>query len=299
MSNLEIINPESEPLEIVEVTDSVNYEVGMERLFTTDGTQAPAFATVRKDTGKVLGVVGERYTPLQNAVLFEQVEQVFKNSGHRFENTGFKVIDGGRQVQGLYRFDDITLSFKGDTSALTIAVKNSFDGSWKVGLDVGFFRFICSNGVKIPLFKGSSFSLARKHTESLSLAFAGQSVQNAINSIGEARNIFTDWSRTALTQAEGHKVLNGLVTHKAIAERMADEVRTIWDKPTYREDEGRNLWSLYNATTEHLTHAVAPKRFNLSERVGQQVATTLRHAQRNGIETLFVDSLPEKHRRSN
>lgn len=299
MSNLEIVSPETEPLEIVDTQNSVDFEVEMERLTLANGTPCPAFATVRKDNGKVLGVVGERYTPMQNSVLFPAVEQVFKASGHRYENHGFTLVDGGRQVRAKFRFPDISVSLKnGDESALQILVQNSFDGSLKVAFDVGFFRFICSNGLKVPLFKGSSFSLMKKHTQSLNLDFTSHALKQAVNSVGEARNIFTDWTRASLTQGEGHKVLNGLVTQKAMTARLAEGVREIWDKPTYEQDTDRNVWSLYNSVTQHLTHEVAPKRFNLSERVNHDVSQMLRSGVRNGIETLFVDSLPPRKERS-
>lgn len=294
----EIAVVDSEPLEIVETLNSVDFEVEMERLTLANGTQVPAYATVRKDNGKVLGVVGERYTPMQNSVLFSQVHTLFKNSGHRYEDLGFKVIDGGRQVKANFRFPDITMFAGSQECALTIAVQNSFDGSLKVAFDVGFFRFICSNGMKIPLFKGSTVSLMKKHTQSLNLDFAQHALTESVNQIGEARNIFTEWTRTTLTQGEGHKVLNGLVTHKAMTQRLAEGVREIWDKPTYREDADRNVFNLYNAVTEHLTHQVSAKRFNLSEKVGHDSAKLLRAGVRNGIQSLFVDSLPPRKERS-
>lgn len=289
-----------EPLEIVEQVNAADFEVYMERLHLGNGTQTPAFATVRKDTGAVLGVVGERYTPMQNAPLFQGVEQAFKASGHRFENHGVTLVDNGRQVRAKYRFPDISVIMKnGDESALQILVQNSFDGSLKVAFDVGFFRFICSNGLKVPMFKGSTFSLMRKHTQSLNLDFTAHALRDAVTSVGEARTVFTEWSRTALSQNNGHKVLNGLVTRKALTARVAEGVREIWDSPTYAADSERSVWSLYNATTQHLTHAVAPKRFNLSERVNHEVSQNLREAVNKGIESLFVDSLPERKSRHN
>jgi hypothetical protein len=288
-------NTEIETLEIVETLNSVDFEVGLERLTLANGTPTPAFATVRKDNGAVLGVVGERYTPMQNSVLFPAVEQVFRTSGHRFESKGFKVVDGGRQVRAQFRFPDIVVKMpKGDESCLQILVQNSFDGSLKVAFDLGFFRFICSNGLKVPAFKGSTFSLMKKHTASLNLEFTGHALEQSINSVQDARQVFSEWASTRLTQTQGHKVLNGLVTAKAMTARMSDGVREIWDKPSYEQDSERNVWSLYNATTQHLTHNVAPKRFNLSERVNSEVSSVLRTSVRKGIDSLFVDTLPKR-----
>jgi dihydroneopterin aldolase len=73
---------------------------------------------------------------------------------------------------------------------------------------------------------------------------------------------------------------------------MANKVREIWENPKHREDSDRNVWNLYNAVTQHLTHEVAPKRFELAERVGDAVVAQLAGNIRN-IESLFAESTLE------
>lgn len=288
----EIITAENEPAELEVISSNWDFTVKQEPLFLSNGTQAPSFANVRQDTGEVLGVVSERYTILQNRDLIPTAETLFRNSGLRFLNHGVFVSNQGAQVRAKYRFPDLDLNLNGQSIQFVLQVQNSFDGSLKVAFDLGLFRMLCTNGMKIPAFKGSTISLMRKHTESISLSFASGALQTAIESFKKSGGFFNALMQTRLTQTQGHHALNGLVTRKAIASRMADKVREIWDKPTFVEDADRNAFNLLNSVTQHLTHEVAPKRFNLSERIGQQVANEMLRAQRDGFESLFVSALP-------
>ena len=63
---------------------------------------------------------------------------------------------------------------------------------------------------------------------------------------------------------------------------MGGEISKIWNNPTHREDNSRNLYSLYNAVTQHLTHEVEDTRFELAERVSQKTLRAFDAASKNG-----------------
>ena len=285
----------SNPADEIEIVDSnLDFTVVQEALTLPDGTATDYFANRRTDNGVVLGVVTGQYRPMQNRELFSFSENLFRSKGFRFVTGEAIVSKSGAQVRAKYRFPELAVRIAGQEHQFQLMVQNSFDGSLKVSFDLGLFRMLCSNGMKIPAFAGSTVSLMKKHTESMSLAFASDAFDFSLKTFQSSVEVFENYNRQRLTQVEGHKVLNGLVTRKALAERMADSVREIWDKPTHKEDESRNVFNLYNAVTQHLTHEVAPKRFSLSERVSIAVTDELTKGVRNGISSLFVDKLPER-----
>ena len=285
----------SNPADEIEIVDSnLDFTVVQEALTLPDGTATDYFANRRTDNGAVLGVVTGQYRPMQNRELFSFSENLFRSKGFRFVTGEAIVSKSGAQVRAKYRFPELAVRIAGQEHQFQLMVQNSFDGSLKVSFDLGLFRMLCSNGMKIPAFAGSTVSLMKKHTESMSLAFASDAFDFSLKTFQSSVEVFENYNRQRLTQVEGHKVLNGLVTRKALAERMADSVREIWDKPTHKEDESRNVFNLYNAVTQHLTHEVAPKRFSLSERVSIAVTDELTKGVRNGISSLFVDKLPER-----
>ena len=292
MKNEVITDEQWEDVEIV--SNNLDFKVLQEKLHLPNGKETEHFANVRQDTGEVLGVVSGRYNILQNSDLFPFAESLFRSKGYQFINDGAKVTNRGAKVRAKYRFPDFDLNLDGQNIQFVLQVQNSFDGSLKVSFDLGLFRLLCENGMKIPFAKGSAISLMRKHTESLSMAFASDAFDASVKAFHNSGEFYQNLIRQQLTDTEGHKVLNGLVTRKVIAERMADKVRTIWDAPSFVEDKKRNAFNLLNAVTQHASHEIAPKRFELSERITREVTQEFNSAMRHGISSLFVDSLPKR-----
>src|SRR5262249_32939093 len=67
----------------------LNYRVDLKPLNTDDGTIVPQRkAVVRTDTGKVLGVVGNSYVPVQNYQAFGFLDAVVAEGGLRYHTAG-------------------------------------------------------------------------------------------------------------------------------------------------------------------------------------------------------------------
>jgi hypothetical protein len=73
-------------------------------------------------------------------------------------------------------------------------------------------------------------------------------------------------------------ILDNLAIKKVLSESLRDSIQMVWDAPTHKEDEGRNLYNLYNATTQHLTHDVEGGRFEYARRVSHSVLKNLTKA---------------------
>jgi hypothetical protein len=56
---------------------------------------------------------------------------------------------------------------------------------------------------------------------------------------------------------------------------MAEQIAGVWNAPRYTEDSDRTVYNLYNAATQHLTHEVSNKRFDLAERATAGILKTL------------------------
>ncbi len=283
---------ETEP--VAKITHDPLYQVVQERLHLPDGTPTPFFGNVRKDTGECLKAVSERYNIIQNADLIERAESIFATKGLNFKRK-VDVTAGGARMFATYTFENVGMKVQKDDFKFRLTVRNSFDGSMKVSLVVGLLRVVCSNGATI---QEAGFDLMRKHTSSLDVEFASGAVDNAMTLFNRQYEALDAMSRAKLNQSEGHQVLNGLVKRNVIADRIADKVREIWDKPTYREDETRSVYNLWNATTQHLTHEVEGTRqkVELATRLNSDVTRTLIDYTRTGrISELFVKELQKNN----
>lgn len=260
-------------------TDKWDYSVEQVKLFTPDGQETQFYGNRRTDTKQVLGVVTEQYQLMQNSDLFGACEELFAQKGYRAEKRKSVVTGDGARIRFMYQFPELGLKVKGQDMAFTLMVQNSFDGSLRVSFKVGLFRFICSNGLAVPF---NAINLTAKHTAKLDMEFTGRGLDHAVREFTQSAPFFERMADTRVDQHTGLEILNTLTKRKVLSQVQNEAIGAIWNAPTYKEDESRNLFNLYNATTQYLTHQVEGRRFELAERTNSQVVSSFAKALKQG-----------------
>jgi hypothetical protein len=128
-------------------------------------------------------------------------------------------------------------------------------------------------------------SIARKHSSNLSLDFIVEAVNKAVTKFDDmmkSGNIFDQMASYDVSQEQGLYILQNLVKNKTISEVTREGISQVWNNPR-KEDEGRNIYNLLNASTDYLTHEVSDNRFELSNRVTQNVTKRLANAVRKPV----------------
>lgn len=120
------------------------------------------YATVRQDTGDVLGIVGERYTIVQNYEAFRFVDQLL-GSAVNFETAGS--LHGGRQVWVLATLPG-HVEVGGDPVRPYLLFMNSHDGSTAVVVATTPVRVVCQNTLNWGLSQARQ-RFAIRHTEAV------------------------------------------------------------------------------------------------------------------------------------
>ncbi len=120
------------------------------------------YATVRQDTGEVLGIVGECYRIVQNHEAFAFIDQLL-GSGMHFETAGS--LHGGRRVWVLATLPE-HVQVGGDPVRPYVLLMNSHDGSTAVVAATTPVRVVCQNALNWGLEKARQrFSI--RHTEAV------------------------------------------------------------------------------------------------------------------------------------
>ena len=158
---------------------------------------------------------------------------------------------------------------------MRLTLQNSFDRSLRVSIALGMVRLVCTNGMTSM---EKEFGVTRKHSTQVELGFIGDAIDKARGGFSKAAQSFSVLGDIDITQEQGRNVLDQLNKAKVLSNVVRDGIVKIWDNPTHAEDEARNLWTLYNATTQHLTHAVNEDRFEYSNTVSNNVLRRLRGA---------------------
>ena len=125
-----------------------NFNVYPVDLFTEHGTRLPDNkAIVRGDTGRVLGVVGNRYMPVQNRDAFLVLQPLIESGLATWETGGS--LREGRDVWGLikFNFDDQSFGdfFKEQGLLPYAVVSNNHSGKKALTLMETIIRIVCAN----------------------------------------------------------------------------------------------------------------------------------------------------------
>lgn len=123
-----------------------NWTAELIDMVTVNGINVPDNkAVVRSDNNGVIGVVGDRYRPLQPSFAYSWFDTVCAQQNASY--TGAYVIDNGRKVILEASIDGATLIRSGDEVIRKIQLINTFDGSYPFTAQFSVYRQVCSNGL--------------------------------------------------------------------------------------------------------------------------------------------------------
>jgi len=150
-----------------------------------------------KGNKDVLGVVGERYVPLQNEDLFDFADNILDNGG-RWETAGS--IKGGRIVFGSLALERETVldpNGVSDKVNTYLLVNTSHDGSIAIQASITPVRVVCANTLNLALGqRGRNGSVKQsfkiRHTQT-----ASGKVQVAREALGLANAYIDEFSKMA------------------------------------------------------------------------------------------------------
>jgi phage/plasmid-like protein (TIGR03299 family) len=215
----------------------------------------------------VLGVVGERYVPLQNEELFDFADNLLDNGG-RWETAGS--IKGGRIVFGALALERETVidpNGVSDKVNTYLLVNTSHDGSISIQASITPVRVVCANTLNLALGnrgRGGSVkqSFKIRHTQT-----ASGKVQIAREALGLANAYIDEFSKMAnemiqkeVSKAQFDKIVESLYPTPKDENQKAsmtkhnakiDLINEIY-VGDYNNTISGTAWGVANALTERL-----------------------------------------------
>ena len=172
-----------------------------------------------KGNKDVLGVVGERYVPLQNEELFDFADNIL-DAGGRWETAGS--IKNGRVVFGSLALERETVldpSGVSDKVNTYLLVNTSHDGSIAIQASITPVRVVCANTLNLALGKGNrgvkqSFKI--RHTQT-----ANGKVQAAREALGLANKYLDEFDKMA----------NEMIQNEVSKAKFDEIVLALYPKP--------------------------------------------------------------------
>ena len=249
-------------MEAVEAA-GLNYTVIKKPLRKTSELNAPSdasdlWATVRTDTGDVLGIVGDSYEPIQNKEAFAFFDNLIGADEAIYETAGS--LGRGERIWILARLPGFIKVHGNDIVNKYLLLSNSHDGSSLVRVKLTPIRVVCNNTLTAALQGAGEVHI--RHT-----ADASENMKQALSLLGLANHLYEQldviFNRMALTKIDNrqlHDYIQGLVPDD---EPESDNVKFRGIREAfvelYESGQGADLsrgtlWGAFNCVTEYTDH---------------------------------------------
>jgi len=217
------------------------------------------FATVRQDTGDILGVVGSRYEPIQNIDAFAFFDALTGSDEAMYTTAG--VLGKGERIWILAKLPSYIRIGKNDIVDKYLLLTNSHDGSSLVRVKLTPIRVVCSNTLSIAL-SGSEQEVRIRHT-----ANAVHKLEEAHKLLGLTNSLYNEldsiFNRMALKKVSGRQLVEYVKTlvpsnpdaqYQTRNENIREAILDLHETGKGAEMARGSLWGAYNAVTEYSDH---------------------------------------------
>src|SRR5439155_22516684 len=103
-------------------------------------------AIVREDTGEAIAVVSNRYTLVPHIRILDLIEQAIGPLDVGPVPRGIYVDRQGARMRAIFKFPALASPVLGrDEICPCLQVRNTYDGSARIAVHIGAFRFVCTN----------------------------------------------------------------------------------------------------------------------------------------------------------
>jgi phage/plasmid-like protein (TIGR03299 family) len=145
------------------VAAGLNYEVQLADMTTVHGLPVPQRkAVLRADTNAVLGVVSDRYVPVQNRDAFGFLNAIVTEGGIRYHTAG--ALGNGERIWLLAKLPDhIRVRNTDDLVEKYLLLSNSHDGSTALRVFFTPIRVVCQNTLNVAERRGENQGIAIRH----------------------------------------------------------------------------------------------------------------------------------------
>ena len=236
----------------------LDYIVVKKPLELKTGSNQDTYATVRTDTGDILGFVDENYEPIQNSAAFRFFDALVAEDEAIYETAG--VFGKGERIWILARLPGYIKVHGNDIVNKYLLLTNSHDGSSNVRVKITPIRVICNNTLTSALRGAGDVQIS--HTKN-----AVRDLEQAFKLLGLSNSLykclgimFNDMATKKITEEQLREYVQALVPDNEEAENTA-RTKKIRNSVLQLHNSGRGahlcrgtLWGAFNSVAEYTDH---------------------------------------------
>jgi phage/plasmid-like protein (TIGR03299 family) len=216
------------------------------------------WATVRTDTGDVLGVVGDSYEPIQNRDAFTFFDNLVGTDEAIYETAG--TLGRGERIWILAKLPGYIKVHGRDIVSKYLLLSNSHDGSSLVRVKLTPIRVVCNNTLTAALRGAGEVHI--RHTSN-----AAEDMEQALSLLGLSNSLFERldavFNRMALTNISDKQLMDyvkALVPDTEEGKNNANAQKTrkafleLYESGQGADLSRGTLWGAFNCVTEYTDH---------------------------------------------
>ena len=240
-------------------------------------------AIVREDTGEAIAVVSNRYTLVPHTRILDLVEQAIRPLDVGVVPRGVYVDRQGARMQAIFKFPALTRTVTGmDDICPCLQVRNTYDGTSRISVHIGAFRFVCTN---LSVGGGGAFAggFMSVHAGDIPIEKMAEQLADYLTRFDQIVSLYGHWADQRLELGMLSSIFERFLRGKP--ERLWNELLDA--APT-------TVFDAYNVMTDYATHRTRSARtaFELLERVNAGFQKSFPIVRGPIIDVVPVRSLP-------
>ena len=246
----------------------LDWQVAKKPLFLDGGRPLPkVFATVRGDTGAVMGVVRNVYQPLQNKDAFRFFDATVGVREAMYHTAG--ALGDGECVWILAKLPGYVRVRGDDVTEKFLLLTNRHDGLGAVTVMFTPIRVVCQNTLNVAL-QGEEAQARIRHTSTIGLRVV--EVREQLGIINAKFTIFEEAAQRLASVQVNHQALKGYLEAVGLAPQNNDAASTRAKNITeevsrlFEQGKGAELpsargtaWGAFNAVVEYADYLRAAR----------------------------------------
>lgn len=215
-------------------------------------------AIVRTDTNQILNIVSSKYKLIRHADVFGAIDEAVARVGIPILGVKSFIGDNGASAMVRWKLDMKIEVGDQDSTHVEIVGRNSYDYSKMLGLQLGAFRLICSNGATIGEILAK---YVKRHTQGLKIEDALNEIQGYLNQVPKIESAWRQWNSI---EYPVNRFQTWLGSRPEVSKKMGHEITEYYQVQPDRIRAGLETrytgWEAYNALTWFGTHRVQSRK---------------------------------------
>ena len=241
-----------------------DFEISLEPLFHNAGgheTTVPnRHAIVRKDDGRAIAIVSDRYSVVTHNRILEAVNSAIAPLDVGPVPKGIYVDAHGAKMRAIYKFPALAAAVRGsDEICPCLQVRNTYDGTSRIAIHIGAFRFVCTN---LAVGGGGVFAggFVSVHAGEIPVEAVGEKLADYLQRFTAIVAMYRQWTETSVDPESLREICEYALRGRH------EEFRTQVLSAT-----AGSVFDSYNQMTDFATHRMRAARsaFELLDRINE------------------------------